>query len=164
MTETIVEVVAVEASSITIDVIAPPPVALVVDVADWGTVPVTYPQLPVELRQLPMSFPIYGKPTPNSQVHVPIAFPVHVPPGLAGTRTYARVAGTDDRAFSVAAISNGVETEIGTVTLVAGSNTVNELAGSGGRLAIGDVLCISAPPGQDPTLSDVGITLLTERE
>lgn len=176
MSGIIVEVVAVEASSLTVDVIAPAPAALVVEViapppavavvevADWGTVPVSYPQLPLELQQLPLSFPVYGRPTVGTEVHVPITFPVRIPVGLAGTQTYAMTPGSQDRAFTLTAISSGVETEIGTVTFIAGSNTRNVLASPGARLASGDVLRVSAPTGQDLTLADLGITILTQRE
>jgi hypothetical protein len=175
MSEIIIDVVTVEASTLTVDVIAPPPAVLVVDViapppaiqvieiANFASIPITYSQLPPGLQQVPIAFPFDGRPTPGMDVSVPMTFPLTAPPGLAGTVTYARVPPTTDRIFTLRAITlAGATTLIGTVTFAAGGGVV--LAGSGARLAAGDTLQMTAPIGQDdPTFLDVGITLLMNR-
>jgi hypothetical protein len=173
MSEIIVDVVTVEASTLTVDVIVPPPAALAVDViappplvqvvevGNWASIPVSYAQLPPGLQQVPVSFPFDGKPTSNSEIGVPMTFPLTVPPGLAGTTTYAMTLPTNPRTFMLNQISAGTVTLLGTITFTPDIGVM--LIGSGGRLATGDTLQLMTPPGQDPTLSDVGITVLLNR-
>jgi hypothetical protein len=170
----IVDVVAVEANALTVDVVTPAPVALVVDViapapavvvvevGAWGSVPVGYPQLPVELQQLPVTFPFGGKPIAGTVVNVPLGFSLIVPPGLVGTVSYAAVAPTADAVFMLNRLdASGALTNLGSIVLTASGDDI--LVGNGGTLAVGEVLQLATPATQDPTLSDVGITVITER-
>ena len=173
MSETIVEVVTVEASTFTIDVVAPPPVALVIDalapppviqvveVGAWASIPVTYSQLPIGLKEVPVSFPFDGKPVPGTEVSVPMTFPLIVPQDLAGTTTYVMFLPTESRAFTLNRISNGDVTVLGNVIFTPDMGVI--LNGAGGRLATGDTLQMVTPPGQDQSLSDVGITVVLNR-
>jgi len=177
MSETIVEVVTVEAAELVVDVIVAPPKAVVVDVdapvsaitvvevADWASVPVTIPQLPIELQMVPVSFAFLGKMASQAQVNAPMGFPLTVLLNLAGAVFFAAVPATSDQTFTLNHLSpsSGV-VPLGTITVAAGSRNSCTLAGPGGRLATGDVLQLVTPLTQDPTLQDVGITILARRE
>lgn len=123
---------------------------------------IDYSMLPIELQQVPISFPFSGKPLTYSVVNVPIAFAVDVPPGLAGSVVYSATLPTLNPTFTVNRISGDVTTGLGVVVITRTSTTSCILMGPGGSLAVGDVLQILAPP-QDPTLADIGITILTMR-
>jgi hypothetical protein len=172
----IVEVVSVEASTITVDVIAAPPAivavdviapgpaAMVIEIAEVGSGPVGYPQLPEELRYVPISFPFSDLPPPGGMVNVPMGFDLEVPMGLLGTRTFAINTPTDDATFVLNWVTEVTSTELGTITIPAGGATIPILAGPGGKLQAGDVMQIVCPQEQDASLADVGITVLTVRQ
>jgi hypothetical protein len=162
MSDTIVEIVSVEASTLTVDVIMPPSVAMVIEVVDFAGPPIGYPQLPEELRQLPISFPFTDKPGTGTTVNVPMGFAVTVPVGLAGARTYAGVKPAVGSTFTLNRVAGGVVTELGTVTLTPATNTSRDLAGPGGPLAAGDVMQIVAG-ASDANAADIGITIMANR-
>ena len=123
---------------------------------------IDYSMLPIELSQVPISFPFSGKPLTYAAVNVPMAFALIIPAGLAGTRVYEATLPTLNPVFVVNRISGDVVSQLGTVTIMPAGNTACFLEGDGGELDVGDVLQIVAPV-QDATLADLGITILTMR-
>jgi Collagen triple helix repeat (20 copies) len=114
------------------------------------------------IAQLPISYIYSTKPLSGLILNTPVVAAMTVPPNLVGTLVYASTKASANAVFFLNKISGGVITTIGTITITNVSNTSAILAGTGGYLAIGDVLQIVAPT-QDATLSDIGITVLASR-
>jgi hypothetical protein len=112
---------------------------------------------------VPICFPWSGKPAAASQVNSPMAVPMAIAPGLAGTTVFANSLAGAGAIFTVNKISGGTVTQLGTVTITPVSHTSCTLAGSGGTLAAGDDLQVIAPALQDANLADVGVTILMTR-
>ena len=164
MSDTVlVQVVAGTGNTMTVDVLVPTPTPVAIDVIADGLGAVGYPQLPIELQQLPVSVPVVGKPAINGAVSIPMAMPVNVPANLAGTTVYAAFKANANAIFKVNKVSGLVTTEIGRITFTNVSNTSCPLAGTGGPLAIGDILQVVTPSSVDGNLADIGITLLVNR-
>jgi hypothetical protein len=164
MSDTVlVEVVAGVTNTITVDVQVPVAQPVAIDVIADGLGAVGYPQLPIELQQLPIAIPVAGRPTVSGAINVSLAFAVTVPALLAGTTVYAAIKTSANAPFRVNKISGVTTTEIGKVTFTSTSNTSCLLEGTGGSLAIGDVLQVISPAAPDNTLSDIGITILVNR-
>lgn len=169
----IVEVTTVEADTLTVDVVVPPPVVVAVDVinpppdiiavevVEFGGPPIGYPQLPAELRQLPISFPFGGKPGTGTVVNVPMGFSVTVPQEMAGTVAYAMVLPTAPLTFTFNQITSTSWTMLGMLTIM--PTGAVQMSGFGGEIFAGEVLQVVSGP-QDATASDIGITVMVNRE
>jgi hypothetical protein len=117
----------------------------------------------IDSTPVSITFVLSGKPASGAIANAPVAMPLSVPAGLAGTTVFDSTRATSNAAFTLNRIVNGTTvTPIGAVTITPASNTSATLTGAGGTLAVGDVLQLIAP-AQDATLSDVGITLLCSR-
>lgn len=173
MSETIIEVVSIEAQSLTIDVVLSPLIqsidvivpldVMLIEVVDFAGPPIGYPQLPEELRQLPIAFPFLGRPAAGATVNIPMGFAVTVPQDFAGARTWADVISTGDAVFQFNRLTDSGVTPLGSVTLTPQSQTSHTASGPGGRVEAGEVLQIVSPRPQDNTLADIGITLMVNR-
>jgi hypothetical protein len=118
---------------------------------------VTHPAFP----PAPVVFSFSGKPVAGAKIIVPAAQRMLVPANLAGS--IGRVGGsssTATAAFTLAIISGSGTRTVGTISV---SGYTITFSGAGGTVEIGDALRLQAPSAQDATLTDLGITILTER-
>jgi len=132
------------------------------DISDWNSAPITYANLPPEVQQVPLAFPIAGLVPPGAFINIIMPWVVTVAANLAGTVAYQGTRTTTNATFIFNKIS-AATTPLGSVTITSTSPTSAILAGSGGSLAVGDVLQLQAPAVADATLADMCITLLVSR-
>lgn len=96
--------------------------------------------------------------------YIPIDRALTIPANFAGSFIYAGVVPTNDAVFTIGYIrgvpSSPTNTIIGTMEIIHAGNYTT-LIGNSTNLLAGDMLYITCPAVQDPTLQYVGITIQT---
>lgn len=112
---------------------------------------------------IPFSFIFPGAQWPQMQVNVPIVVAVTIPEDLVGSVYYnGENATATTNTFVLNQISGGATAQIGLVTV--GTDGTAIFTGVGADLEPGDILQMIYPSTTgDPTLGDVGITILSQR-
>jgi hypothetical protein len=106
------------------------------------------------------TFRFGGTVASGQESNTPVCYPLVIPYMLDSTTVYAMTAPTDDAIFAVNQISFASQavTELGQITITAGSQVAVLLNGPGGTLYAGDVLQIKSQTA-DATLADVVISI-----
>ena len=113
---------------------------------------------------IPMTFVFPGAQWPQMAVNIPIAIACSVPEDLVGSVYYnGQNATATTNTFQLNQIRAGSSVQIGLVTVATNGTAI--FTGTGSDLEVGDVLQMYYPSATgDPTLGDVGITILTDRD
>jgi hypothetical protein len=120
-----------------------------------------YANIPAAVQQMPIAFAFQGKPLAGGMICIPIAAAVNIAASLAGSVGYVNTNPAATAAFTLARMVGTTPTTIGTISISTAG--VFTFSGTGGALAVGNTLRITAPATQDANLSDLGITILAMR-
>ena len=114
---------------------------------------------------LPLGFIIGGKPAPSAVYHLIMATRAVIPDNLAGTVAFSGTSPAVAMPFTVNKLTGGLtSSKIGTITISPNSSIAFTLSQQAGVvLSPGDVLQLVAPPTQDASGADIGITILTTK-
>ncbi len=126
----------------------------------WHTL--TYTDLPAEVQNSLAQVSIPGQYSANAKCMImAITQNTQVPANFSGSSGYCFVNATNSSAFTVGYVHSGVPASIGTFTFSSGGGSTPALSTQAAvNLVSGDVLYITTPSSADPTLADVGITLV----
>jgi phage gp46-like protein len=125
---------------------------------------VAWGNLPSAARNFPLMMTVSGPPAPGVRYLFSIAEAYTIPADFAGCTTIQDVAATADAAFALSIIRGGVETGLGTVTLLPAGGTASTLSTQAAYATQpGDALVLTTPDTADATLSGFGISLLLQR-
>lgn len=95
----------------------------------------------------------------NLRRGVPLVYNGRIETNLAGTRAWWNTASTSDAVFIVSYVRNGIDTRIGTITLVNHGSGVQLSIQAAVNLLVGDTLVVQCPSVPDSTLAQVAITI-----
>jgi hypothetical protein len=128
-----------------------------------NAVTIAYSQLPPSIQHLPMVYTFPGLQPPNQQVWtIPVTVPFTLPINAVNSIGYAGNAANSSVKFTLGYVRGTTKTVLGTINFPSGSLTATFSTAAYNAL-YGDILIMSSPVTQNPTLANVGIGLLGTR-
>lgn len=111
------------------------------------------------LSQREYDFRYYGRPGITQVVSWPVMLPCIIPYFMTGTAVHSETPPAGNPSFTVLQRRGLSNNNLGAVQLIAGSETQCIAQGTGGTLAVGDVIQVIAPAQQDAALSNLTIVI-----
>lgn len=114
------------------------------------------------LSKTDISLTFSGRPSASQRLMKACAVQLSLSENFAGSMAYALTPPSKVTTFIVSKLSLGVTTSLGTIDFAPNSSTAT-FTGSGGVLAAGDILIVTAPVNPDKDIADVAFAILATR-